>query len=134
MLISLRNSSLVAALVFLAGCQQQQAPVNKTQPLASTQVEQLSALLAGGHFLRTNCNRADIPDDVKLQRTAMRIAEHRGWNTRATEYQQLPARTQARYDALMQDSTPIAEKCTTLNQSTARFITAAQTDQMDYIE
>lgn len=120
-----------AATLFLAGCQQK--PHQPPPPVAA-QVDQLSALLAGGHFLRQNCARADIPDDVKLQRTAMRIAQQRGWNTQAVEYRQLPARTQERYQALQQDSTLMSEKCAALNRSTARFIAAAQSDQVDWME
>ena len=118
-------------MLLLAGCQQK---AHQPPPPAVTQVEQLSALLAGGHFLRQNCARTDIPDDVKLQRTAMRIAQQRGWDTHAAEYRQLPARTQARYQVLMQDNTPLSDKCATLNQSTARFVAAARSDQVDYMD
>lgn len=75
-------------------------------------------MLAGGHFLRVDCGRSDVPDDVKLQRTAMRAAQHRGWDTQAAGYRQLPALTQARYLTLQQDNQLLTDKCTTLSRST----------------
>ncbi|BEM57031.1 secretion protein [Serratia marcescens] len=123
---SLRSLTLAAAAtLLLAGCQQQ---TSQPPPPANVQVNQLSALLAGGQFLRQNCARADIPDDGRLQRTALRVAELRGWDTQATEYRQLTARAQQRYQALQQDSTPMSEKCAALNRSSARFIATAQAE------
>ncbi len=133
MLTVLRTSVLgAAALLFLAGCQQ--TTHKPPPPPLQTQLDHLSTMLASSHFQRVNCNRADIPDDVKLQRTAMRAAQHRGWDTHAAGYQQLPALTQARYQALVQDRTALTEKCAALNNSTARFVAAAKSDQEDYME
>jgi general secretion pathway protein S len=115
----------IVTMLLLTGCQQRE---RQPQPVPATQVEQLSAVLAGGYFLRQNCARTDIPDDVKLQRTAIHIAQQRGWDIHTPEYQQLPARAQARYQALMQDSTPMQDKCAALNRSTARFVAAAQSE------
>ncbi|CAI0734137.1 Lipoprotein outS precursor [Serratia quinivorans] len=91
-------------------------------------------MLAGSHFLRQNCNRTDIPDDVKLQRTAMRVAEHRGWDTQAPGYQQLPALAQARYLAILEDRQLLTDKCAMMNTHTANFVAAAKSDQEDYME
>lgn len=119
------------ALVFLVGCQQ---TAHKPPPALQAQLDQLSTLLAGSHFLRQNCGRADIPDDVKLQRTAMRVAEHRGWDTQAAGYQQLPALAQARYLAVLEDRQLLTDKCAVMNNRTANFIAAAKSDQEDYME
>ncbi|CAI1620209.1 Lipoprotein outS precursor [Serratia proteamaculans] len=128
----LRTSVLGAAvLLFLAGCQQ---TAHKPPPPLQTQLDQLSTLLAGSHFLRQNCNRTDIPDDVKLQRTAMRVAEHRGWDTKTAGYQQLPALAQARYLAVLEDRQLLTDKCAVMNNRTANFIAAAKSDQEDYME
>ncbi len=121
----------VAALLLLAGCQQ---TAHQPAPPLQTQLDHIALMLAGGHFLRVDCGRSDVPDDVKLQRTAMRAAQHRGWDTQAAGYRQLPALTQARYLTLQQDSQLLTDKCATLSRSTARFIAAAQADQEDYME
>lgn len=109
-------------LTLLTGCQH---TAKIPQPPVATQLDQLSALLAGTQFLREHCARTDIPGQDKLQRTALETAEQRGWNTRVADYQQLPAQTETRFQALLQDNTPENEKCATLNRSTARFIAQA---------
>ncbi|PYB19139.1 type II secretion system pilot lipoprotein GspS [Serratia marcescens] len=119
------------ALLLLAGCQQ---TAHKPTPPLQAPLDHIASMLAGGHFLRVDCGRSDVPDDVKLQRTAMRAAQHRGWDTQAAGYRQLPALTQARYLTLQQDNQLLTDKCTTLSRSTARFIAAAQADQEDYME
>ncbi|MFN1141294.1 type II secretion system pilot lipoprotein GspS [Serratia quinivorans] len=132
MLTVLRSSVLgAAALLFLAGCQQK---THQPPPPLQAQLDRLSAMLAGSHFLRQNCNRTDIPDDVKLQRTAMRVAEHRGWDTQAPGYQQLPALAQARYLAILEDRQLLTDKCAVMNTHTANFVAAAKSDQEDYME
>ncbi|CAI1495003.1 Lipoprotein outS precursor [Serratia quinivorans] len=132
MLTVLRISTLgAAALLFLVGCQQ---TAHKPPTPLQTQLDKLSAMLASSHFLRQNCHRQDIPDDVKLQRTAMRVAEHRGWDTQATGYQQLPALAQARYLAILEDRQLLSDKCAALNNHTKNFIAAAKSDQEDYME
>ncbi|CAI0736966.1 type II secretion system pilot lipoprotein GspS [Serratia quinivorans] len=132
MLTVLRTSVLGAmALVFLAGCQQ---TTHQPSPPLQAQLDKLSAMLAGSHFLRQNCGRTDIPDDVKLQRTAMRVAEHRGWDTHAAGYQQLPALAQARYLAILEDRQLLTDKCAAMNNRTANFVAAAKSDQEDYME
>lgn len=123
---SLRLSLAVLTLALLAGCQQ---TPNKPQPPVTAQLDQLSALLASSQFLRQNCSRADIPAEAQLQQATLQVAKQRGWNTEVADYQQLPARVQTRYQALLQDSTPATEKCATLNRSTARFIAQAQAGQ-----
>ncbi|QBC03381.1 type II secretion system pilot lipoprotein GspS [Enterobacter cloacae] len=116
---------VIVGISLLVGCQQR---TNQTTsaPTTDTQLEQLSALLAGSHFLRENCARADIPGDAQLYSAAMKSAAGRGWDTRQAQYQQLPTRTQQRYELLQQDTTSLAEKCATLNRSTARFIAEVQ--------
>ncbi|WP_261091817.1 type II secretion system pilot lipoprotein GspS [Serratia quinivorans] len=132
MLTVLRSSVLgAAALLFIAGCQQK---THQPPPPLQAQLDRLSAMLAGSHFLRQNCNRTDIPDDVKLQRTAMRVAEHRGWDTQAPGYQQLPALAQARYLAILEDRQLLTDKCAVMNTHTANFVAAAKSDQEDYME
>lgn len=114
---------VLGSLLLLTACQH---PRQASQPDVTKQLDQLSAMLASGHFLRVNCSRTDIPDDATLRRTATELAQKRGWNIGAAEYQQLPAQTQLRYQALMQDTTPLQQKCSALNSKTARFINAAQ--------
>ncbi|MBJ2066873.1 type II secretion system pilot lipoprotein GspS [Serratia odorifera] len=120
-------SFAAAAVVLLAGCQQTALQL-QTQPSLTAQLDQLSALLAGSQFLRQHCARTDIPDDASLQRSAIGMAQQRGWNTQPAEYRQLPVRAQQRYQQLQQDGTPLQQKCAALNTSTARFIAAAQSD------
>lgn len=118
-------------LIVLAGCQQ---AAHQPQPPVPMQIEKLATLLADGRFLRENCDRSDIPDDIKLQRTAMRLAQKHGWDTHQAAYQQqLAAQTNTRYQALVADNTLLTEKCATVNSSAARFITAAQSDTEDFI-
>ncbi|MFK3839641.1 MULTISPECIES: type II secretion system pilot lipoprotein GspS [Serratia] len=132
-MFALLRTSMVgaAALLLIAGCQQK---AHKPVPPLQAQLDQLSTMLAGSHFLRQNCHRSDIPDDVKLQRTAMRVAEHRGWDTHAAGYQQLPAMAQARYLAVLEDRQLLTDKCTVMENRTANFIAAAKSDQEDYME
>ena len=119
------------ALLLLAGCQQ---TAHKPAPPLQAQLDHIALMLAGGHFLRVASGRSEVPDDVKLQRTAMRTAQQRGCDTHAAGYRQLPALTQARYLALHQDNQLLTDKCATLSRSTASFIAAAQADQEAYME
>ncbi|HIE1059907.1 TPA: type II secretion system pilot lipoprotein GspS [Serratia marcescens] len=132
-MLTLFRTSLcgAVALLLLVGCQQ---TAHKPAPPLQAQLDHIASMLAGGHFLRVDCGRSEIPDDVKLQRTAMRAAQRRGWDTQAAGYRQLPALTQARYLTLQQDNQLLTEKCAALSRSTARFIAAAQADQEDYME
>ncbi|TQI80086.1 type II secretion system protein S [Serratia fonticola] len=122
---------LAVLLMVVAGCQQVS---HQPQPPVQAQLDKLATQLAGGRFLRQNCDRSDIPDDVKLQRTAMRLAEKQGWDTHQASYQQqLAAQTHTRYQALVADKALLSEKCATVNNRTARFIAAAQSDTEDFI-
>lgn len=89
-MLTLFRTSLcgAVALLLLAGCQQ---TAHKPAPPLQAQLDHIASMLAGGHFLRVDCGRSEIPDDVKLQRTAMRAAQRRGWDTQAAGYRQLPA-------------------------------------------
>jgi general secretion pathway protein S len=121
-------SCATLALMLLTGCNQRP---HQSQPPVVTQLDQLSALLAGSDYLKQFCARADIPDGIQLTRSALHMAKERGWDTQAAEYGNLRARTQARYQALQRDRTPVPEKCAALNRSTARFIAVAQGDAIN---
>ena len=49
------------ALLLLAGCQQ---TAHKPTPPLQAQLDHIASMLAGGHFLRVDCGRSDVPDDV----------------------------------------------------------------------
>ncbi|MGP8332869.1 hypothetical protein ACOS17_04660, partial [Serratia sp. CY43514] len=60
------------ALLLLAGCQQ---TAHQPAPPLQAQLDHIALMLAGGHFLRVDCGRSEIPDDVKLQRTQQKFLQ-----------------------------------------------------------
>ncbi|MDN0112156.1 type II secretion system pilot lipoprotein GspS [Yersinia mollaretii] len=124
MLSTTRKLFWFLPLVLLTGCQQ---PMNKTiQPTAQQQIKQLSALVAGAHYLQKNCQRAEVPDDAVLLKTALNLAASRHWDTRAPAYKLLGEQSQARYQALVKENETDKSMCTELNLLMVDFVDEAQ--------
>ncbi|WP_145558560.1 type II secretion system pilot lipoprotein GspS [Yersinia mollaretii] len=124
MLSTTRKLSWLLPLILLAGCQQ---PMNKTiQPTAQQQIKQLSALVAGAHYLQKNCQRAEVPDEAVLVKTALNLAASRHWDTRAPAYKLLAEQSQARYQALVKENETDKSMCTELNLLMVDFVDEAQ--------
>ncbi|WP_145932206.1 type II secretion system pilot lipoprotein GspS [Yersinia bercovieri] len=124
MLSVIYKSSWFLPLVLLAGCQQ---PVNKTiQPTAQQQIKQLSALVAGAHYLQKNCQRMEVPDEAVLVKTALNLAVSHHWDTRVPAYKLLGEQSQQRYQALVKENDAEKSLCTELNLLMVDFVDEAQ--------
>lgn len=115
---------LLSSMILLSGCQQPSATI-KAPPLV-TQVQQISSLIASSEYLRHQCNRSDLPSKTQLQNAAMRMAQQKGWDTKAPEYQQLDTLSNNRYQGLLKDGTPMAQQCSQFNISLAPLIETAR--------
>lgn len=116
-----KASFTISILLLLVSCQY---PIKTKIPSLNPQIQinQLSALIASGIYIKKNCNRLDIPDDTILIQTALHLAQRRHWDTQVVEYQKLTDTSQARYQALLQDNTTHTKKCAQLNPLTEKFI------------
>ncbi|MGG7668665.1 type II secretion system pilot lipoprotein GspS [Yersinia sp. J1] len=85
------------------------------------QIEQLSALISGAMYLRQECQRKDIPDESILMQTAVKLAMERNWDTKAPAYQALKGKSQARYQALVEEIGTDNNQCSSLNLLLADF-------------
>ncbi|KHN54663.1 type II secretion system pilot lipoprotein GspS [Pectobacterium fontis] len=124
-------SALTLLCVALAGCQQTGTSVHKGtvagQSSAATvssneQLNQLSSLVAATRYLKSKCNRSDLPDDATITNVALTVAKQRGWNV--ASYQALPQRSESLYQGLLKDSTPKETQCSEFNRTLTPFIDA----------
>ncbi|KFX04697.1 pullulanase [Pectobacterium betavasculorum] len=132
MLLSLSKfSALTLLCVMLAGCQQTGTSAHKGtaagQSSAVTvssndQLSQLSSLVAATRYLKSQCNRSDLPDDATIANVALDVAKQRGWNVAG--YQALPQRSESLYRGLLKDSTPKETQCSEFNRTLTPFIDA----------
>ncbi|MBS0056553.1 type II secretion system pilot lipoprotein GspS [Yersinia sp. Marseille-Q3913] len=124
MLSVIGKLSWLLPLVLLAGCQQ---PVNKTiQPTVQQQIKQLSALVAGAHYLQKNCQQMDVPDEAVLVKTALNLAVSRNWDINVPAYKLLEEQSQERYQALVKESDAEKPLCPELNLLMVDFVDEAQ--------
>ncbi|MDA5498170.1 type II secretion system pilot lipoprotein GspS [Yersinia aleksiciae] len=111
-------------MVLLTGCQQ---PVNKTiNPTPQQQIKQLSALIAGAHYLQKNCLRVEVPDEAVLVKTALKLAVSRHWDTNVPAYKLLGEHSQERYQALEKENDAEKSLCSELNLLMVDFVDEAQ--------
>lgn len=124
MLFAIRKLSWFLPLVLLTGCQQ---PMNKpVQPTAQQQIKQLSALVAGAHYLQKDCQRKDVPDEEVLVKTALKLATARHWDTGAPAYKLLGEHSRERYLALVKENSAEKSLCNELNLLMVDFVDEAQ--------
>lgn len=124
MLFAIRKLSWLLPLVLLTGCQQ---PINKTaQPAAQQQIKQLSALIAGAHYLQKDCQRTDVPNEAVLVKTALKLAASRHWDTHVPAYKLLGEHSQERYLALVKENSAEKPLCSELNLLMVDFVDEAQ--------
>lgn len=132
MSLSLSNiSALTLLCVTLAGCQQTGTSVHNgtvggqspaVTVSSNDQLNQLSSLVAATRYLKSKCNRSDLPDDATVTRVALTVAKQRGWNV--ASYQALPQRSESLYQGLLKDSTPKETQCSEFNRTLTPFIDA----------
>ncbi|RDK12989.1 MULTISPECIES: type II secretion system pilot lipoprotein GspS [Enterobacterales] len=104
--------------LLLAACQTS----SPSEISSSSQVQQLSALVASASWLRDNCARADIPAQSKLIEVAIKQGQKRGWDMRKITVQDVQTASTQRYNALSEDTQPKDQKCAALNNSAAPFL------------
>lgn len=124
MLSVTRKLSWFLPLILLTACQQ---PVSKmTQPTAQQQIKQLSALIAGAHYLQKQCQRTDVPDEAVLVKTALKLAASRHWDTSVFAYKLLSEHSLERYQALVKENNTEKSLCVELNLLMVDFVDEAQ--------
>ncbi|AGP46830.1 type II secretion system pilot lipoprotein GspS [Serratia plymuthica] len=114
-------AALTISLGLLSGCQHS-AEHKTTPPTAEHQLEQLSSLVGASQFLREKCSRADIPTNDKLAAAALNEANKKGWPSQDVNQTQLLDAAKGVFDRLNADATPLEQKCSSFNQSLARFL------------
>lgn len=116
---------LLLNAALLAGCSQSTS--GQGASLAPPQqVEQLATLVAASGFLTDNCQRSDIPGEMKLVKAALLQAKSKGWVLSEATGQEVPTRARRILSDLNRDGAPLAEKCAYFNQHLAPFIELAR--------
>lgn len=114
-------SAVTLLCITLAGCQTSTGSSTKAGSLSTTdQLNQVASLVAGSRYLKSQCNRSDMPDDASLQRAAVAAAQQKGWT--GVNVTALAQRSELLYQGLLQDGTPQATQCSEFNRSLAPFI------------
>lgn len=117
-------SAVTLLCMTLAGCQTPTGSSSATPAASSVsaaeQLNQIASLVAASRYLKSQCNRSDIPDDATVQRAALSVAQQRGWNS--ANFTGLAARSEQLYQGLVQDGTPKEVQCSEFNRSLAPFI------------
>ncbi|MFU9137016.1 type II secretion system pilot lipoprotein GspS [Erwinia tasmaniensis] len=112
-------------LLTLTGCQQSTKKLNITSvaeiPEIEQQVQQLSAIMGGGYYLKAKCHRSDLPSGEKMLSRVLELAKQRSWPVEATEYQQLAEKSEHIYQALLTDGTPPEQQCQYFNQNISGY-------------
>ncbi|WP_042959260.1 type II secretion system pilot lipoprotein GspS [Erwinia tasmaniensis] len=125
MSIKILSTILLLPLLTLVGCQSSQSSKPAAIPVTS-QLAQLSSLVASASWLKQNCHRGDIPDKVILVNKALDLAKERGWTVDRNFRQQFAQQVSTRISALDADSPSQSVKCAALNQAVVPFIQYAQ--------
>lgn len=123
MIMNIRNLSpvLLIPLLTLVSCQNQTGGKPAPVPVTS-QLDQLSSLVASTSWLRQHCDRNDIPEDATLATKALALAKERGWQVDNSFRQQLAQQVSLRISALDADRPSQSAKCAALNQAAVPFI------------
>ncbi|CCG88280.1 type II secretion system pilot lipoprotein GspS [Erwinia piriflorinigrans] len=119
------STTLLLPLLTLIGCQSHNNGKLAAVPVTS-QLAQLSSLVASASWLKQNCHRDDIPADAVLANKALDLAKERGWKVDQSFRQQLAQQVSIRIGALDADRPSQSDKCTALNQAAVSFIQFAQ--------
>lgn len=101
--------------LLLTACQQHATP--ETQPTVN--LDQVATVVAASKWVKTHCDRSDIPDQDTLIRNA--LAQGKVENGRA-DNQALMQAVNQRYDAIDSDGQSRSQKCAALNASLAPFL------------
>ncbi|WP_380183830.1 type II secretion system pilot lipoprotein GspS [Kalamiella sp. sgz302252] len=117
-----RAGTLIISVCFtLSGCQH----AGRAVPEPARQVEQLSALIAGGNYLREQCAQTNLPDANTLTTRALALAEQRGWDRHAADYHRLVPLSAEKERLIAKDPLNEKDKCQKLQDSLALFIAPA---------
>ncbi|GLR08068.1 pullulanase [Mixta theicola] len=104
-----------ALILLLTGCQnsvkkaEQPVTVNVISP--ESQVSQLAAVVAGGVYLRQQCQDLQVPERETLLSQVISLAEQRGWDAYNSVYLMLPSQSEMFYQGLLNDTTPLSTQC-----------------------
>lgn len=104
-----------ALILMLTGCQHSvkkpEQPTIATAASAEEQVSQLAAIVAGGIYLKQQCQDSATPDREALFARAQALAEQRGWDMHTHARQMLVAQSERFYQGLLNDTTPLSDQC-----------------------
>ena len=102
-------------ILLLSGCQpairQPEQPLTAGAIPPESQVNQLAALVAGGAYLRSQCQERLLPEREALLSQVVSLAQQRGWDTRHHAYQTLASKSETFYQGLLNDASPPSTQC-----------------------
>ncbi|HEI2481871.1 TPA: GspS family T2SS pilot lipoprotein variant EptO [Escherichia coli] len=107
-------------LVTVAGCQQFPSTRKQVAVPPSEQLEQTASVVAAARYLKTRCNRSDLPDEQAILNVANRIATGKGGQPLTQE--EIRKHSDRTYDRLTRDSTSDHIKCSEFNRLLVPFI------------
>lgn len=120
MLKKLNCITSLLVLVTVAGCQQFPSTRKQVAVPPSEQLEQTASVVAAARYLKTRCNRSDLPDEQEILNVANRIATGKGGQPLTQE--EIRKHSDRTYDRLTRDSTPDHIKCSEFNRLLVPFI------------
>ncbi|OPW90946.1 type II secretion system pilot lipoprotein GspS [Citrobacter sp. A316] len=120
-----RITSLLLMLA-IAGCQQSPSPHKQTAVSLSDQLEQTASLVAATQYLKSACNRSDLPDEQVILHVATRVAIEKGW--RSITREGIHKHSDIISERLNRDSTPEQIKCSEFNRLLSPFISELQAE------
>ena len=101
--------------LLLTACQQHATP--ETQPAVN--LDQVATVVAASKWVKTHCDRSDIPDQNPLMRNALAQGKVESGQTDSRALMQA---VNQRYDAIDRDGQTRSQKCAALNASLAPFL------------
>jgi general secretion pathway protein S len=120
-MFSLPKKSLIIVTVLLSGCSGSFSDKYEKKIPLSTQVNQLSAFMAGSQYLRDYCYHSDIGSDNRLNQQVLKMAENRGWDISKQEYLKLNNLAADKKQLLLNDPTASEIKCIALSSELGTF-------------
>lgn len=120
-----RITSLLLMLA-IAGCQQSPSPSKQTAVSLSAQLEQTASLVAATRYLKSGCNRSDLPDEQVILNVATRVAIEKGWISLTREG--IRKHSDVISERLNRDSTLEQIKCSEFNRQLVPFISELQAE------
>jgi general secretion pathway protein S len=123
---SVKRITSLLLMLAIAGCQQSPSPRKQTAVSLSDQLEQTASLVAATRYLKSGCNRSDLPDEQMIINVATRVAIEKGWRTLTREG--IRKHSDVISERLNRDSTPEQIKCSEFNRQLVPFISELQAE------